>query len=469
MILGEKEKTLFGMVTQEMKLEIWTDEEYKGQPGIWNLCAKRGITNYFTGPLKRVIRDKPEKNENLKIYFASRTIMDDWKLHDSQIVNGQLDWLKYSIKWCKHHKIKTYVDYVWETITDYQFYHQGFKDSNLWKYFVDNDVKIVCHTSIDHPNLIDANRFFELEFTTTLYSDSRNHCSLYLKPKWYDEKKYFYCGHLGCVSTKLEIQRFLIHGHETGLIDDEFFWSVLNKRPYMLKHSPFKIEDVRPNIGSKATYVMDWISNKSKDNPGYGNSPYDYEKYKDIFKENTWESRTINYYDDDVSSKYKKDKARAINNKEDWKFFDISLERRISPQMMDSECYVVFENTFAYHTEKLMKPIYAQMPFIICSRAHQSRRYGEPNLLNANRRIKKLGYEIFEEVFDYSFEDKELNAEDMMNEFIKELIRVKKEGRKIWEQPSIKEKVKYNHYLLLKRSSTEEMIKYLYELFADDK
>ena len=162
------------MVTQEIKLEVWTDKafDFFNQPGIWNICKKREIRDYFTGPLKVVLRDKPEKNENLKIYFASRTIMDDWKLHDGQIVNGQLDWLKYSIKWCKHHKIKTYVDYVWETITDYQFYHQGFKDSNLWKYFVDNDVKIVCHTSIDHPNLIDANRFFELEFTTTLYSDS---------------------------------------------------------------------------------------------------------------------------------------------------------------------------------------------------------------------------------------------------------------------------------------------------------
>ena len=109
------------------------------------------------------------------------------------------------------------------------------------------------------------------------------------------------------------------------------------------------------------------------------------------------------------------------------------------------------------------------MPFIICSRAHQSRRYGEPNLLNANRRIKKLGYEIFEEVFDYSFEDKGLTSEQMMDELIKELIRVKKEGRKVWQQPSVKEKVRYNHYLLLKRASTEEMIKYFYEIVSDNK
>ena len=76
------------MVTQEMKLEIWTDEEYKGQPGIWNLCAKRGITNYFTGPLKRVIRDKPEKNKNLKIYFADRDVMDpSWYAADKALVD----------------------------------------------------------------------------------------------------------------------------------------------------------------------------------------------------------------------------------------------------------------------------------------------------------------------------------------------------------------------------------------------
>jgi hypothetical protein len=91
-----------------------------------------------------------------------------------------------------------------------------------------------------------------------------------------------------------------------------------------------------------------------------------------------------------------------------------------SPPMMDSECYVVFENTYAFHTEKFMKPIYAQIPFIIYARPHQSHKTGEPNLLNANKRIKKLGYEIFDEVFDYSFEDKGLIAEEMMDEFIKE-------------------------------------------------
>ena len=137
--------------------------------------------------------------------------------------------------------------------------------------------------------------------------------------------------------------------------------------------------------------------------------------------------------------------------------------------MIDSECYVVFENAPSYHTEKTMKPIYAQLPFIIYARPHEGHKNGEPNVLNSNRRIKKLGYEIFEEVFDYSFEDKGLTAEGMMDEFIKELIRVKKEGRKIWEQPSIKEKVRYNHYLLLKRASTEEMMNYLYKLCLNDK
>ena len=57
----------------------------------------------------------------------------------------------------------------------------------------------------------------------------------------------------------------------------------------------------------------------------------------------------------------------------------------------------------------------------------------------------------------------------MMDELIKELIRVKKEGRKVWEQPSVKEKVRYNHYLFMQRSSTEEMVKYISEFFLNDK
>jgi len=435
--LGEKEKTQFGTVIQEMKLEIWTDEEYKGRPAIWNLCDVRGITNYFTGELKRVIKDKPEKNENLKIYFADRTIMDEWQTADRVLLCEDycsdeifLPVFQRNINWCKRHKIKTYVDMVWECIDDHMF-HEEFKHSRLWKYFVDNDIKIVCHTSIDHPNLVDINRFFELEFTTTLYSERGNHSSLYLAPKWYDEKKYLYCSHLGCVATKYDIQRFLIRGEEEGLFDDEFFWSVLNKRPEDAKESVF------------------WEP-----------------KYEYLFNANTWESRTENYYNNTILRETMVDKrGKELDNN-----FELTeLERRISPQMMDSECYVVFENTYAFHTEKLMKPIYAQIPFIIYARPHQSHKTGEPNLLNANKRIKKLGYEIFDEVFDYSFEDKGLIAEEMMDEFIKELIRVKKEGRKIWEQPSIKEKIRYNHYLLLKRSSTEEMMTYLHEMFLNDK
>ena len=425
------------MVTQEMKLEIWTDEEYKGQPGIWNLCAKRGITNYFTGPLKRVIRDKPEKNKNLKIYFADRDVMDpSWYAADKALVDEDdysnelfLPVFQRNINWCKRNNIKTYIDMVWECIDDHGF-HSEFKHSRLWKYFVDNDIKIVCHTCIDHPNLININRFFEFEFITTLYEEIENHSSLYLKPKWYDDKKYFYCSHLGCVTTKEDIQRFLVQGTEKRLFDDDFFWSTIDKK----RQEPSE-------------------------------SPYYLPKYHHLFTANTWESRTENYYDRRIERETVIDDGKKI----DKNFNMIELERRISPQMMDSECYVVFENTFAYHTEKLMKPIYAQMPFIICSRAHQSRRYGEPNLLNANRRIKKLGYEIFEEVFDYSFEDKGLTSEQMMDELIKELIRVKKEGRKVWQQPSVKEKVRYNHYLLLKRASTEEMIKYFYEIVSDNK
>ena len=461
-----------------MKLEIWTDNGYNFRPGIWELCKKRGITKYFTGPLKVVLKDKPEKNDNFKVYFASRALMDDWKEHDKDIVEGKLNWFKYNINWCKQHNIRTYVDAVWETITDYMFHAEKFGESHLWKYLVENDIKVVCHTDVDHPNFISANRFFELEFTTTLYSNPANHCSLYLKPKWYDEKKYFYCSHLGCVATKYDIQRFLIVGMESGLIDDEFFWSVLNKRPHLLKKivsyhissqwvkdyfkdSNYIMKGYEPKGNlffndRHKKYIVNWVLDKAKRNEDIDRSSNLYKKYQHLFQENTWESRTTNYYNNTI-----KREGPGTN--------DIKLERRISPQMIDSECYVVFENAPSYHTEKTMKPIYAQLPFIIYARPHEGHKNGEPNVLNSNRRIKKLGYEIFEEVFDYSFEDKGLTAEGMMDEFIKELIRVKKEGRKIWEQPSIKEKVRYNHYLLLKRASTEEMMNYLYKLCLNDK
>ena len=187
------------MVTQEMKLEIWTDLDYKERPGIWNLCAVRGITDYFTGDLKRVEQDKFEENENVKIYFADRTIMDNWDIASKVLLledysnhssikyefaswrrnfNVFLPVFQRNINWCKERNIQPYIDMVWESIDDHYFH--SFKDSRLWKYIIDNDIKIVCHTPINHPNLIDINRFFELEFTSTLYSDPRNHSSLFL-------------------------------------------------------------------------------------------------------------------------------------------------------------------------------------------------------------------------------------------------------------------------------------------------
>ena len=422
-------------VWSDIKFEIWTDIEYIARPGLWNLLYTREITKFMSNKkLQRVGVDIPEENGSHKIYFADRTIMDEWQTADRQLIDEKTcsDEIFYpafqrNIKWCKRHNIKTYVDMVWECIDDAMFFDE-FKDSKLLQYFVDNDVKIVCHSSVDHPNILDINRFFEFEFRTTIFNEYHNRSSHFLKPKTFDKKKYFYCSHLGCVATKYDIQRFLVRCTEEHLLDDEFFWSTLSKRPELSKESIFYLP-----------------------------------KYSHLFEANPWENKVIDYYNSSILRETVKDKK---GNQLDENYDLVELERRISPQMLDSECYIVFENTYAFHTEKLMKPIYAQLPFIIYARPHQN---NQPNLLNANRRIKSLGYEIFDEIFDYSFEDKGLVAEDMMDELIKELIRVKKEGRKVWDQPSVKEKVRYNHYLFMQRSSTEEMTKYISEFFLNDK
>ena len=85
---------------------------------------------------------------------------------------------------------------------------------------------------------------------------------------------------------------------EKELWNDEFFWSVLNKRPKLGKESPY--------------YTS---------------------KYKHLFEANTWESKTANYYDSTTESW---DPSSYKSN--------VNPERRISPQMIDSECYIVFEN-----------------------------------------------------------------------------------------------------------------------------
>jgi len=132
----------------------------------------------------------------------------------------------------------------------------------------------------------------------------------------------------------------------------------------------------------------------------------------------------------------------------------------------DSHLYVTYESFCSHvcwYTEKSWKPIAHGFPFIIHGCYLQ------------NRYLKKLGYEIFEEIIDYSFEE---TAVDPNNDhewvynydikFFDELERLVKEGPNLFYQPIIQEKIKHNRNLFFKETTTEKFLEDFERTFVHD-
>ena len=129
------------------------------------------------------------------------------------------------------------------------------------------------------------------------------------------------------------------------------------------------------------------------------------------------------------------------------------VDKRIPTSIFESYFNIVCESHNVsmpnLYTEKTWKPIASGVPFIINGGPQQ------------NYNLRYQGYEIFPEIFDYSFEDITLvyktGRDYILNKhkvftwvikyietFIDEMKRVSREPMSIFDQPSVVEKVKHN-------------------------
>lgn len=131
-----------------------------------------------------------------------------------------------------------------------------------------------------------------------------------------------------------------------------------------------------------------------------------------------------------------------------------SNERRI-PQLAH-ECHLwgVVETLSMYntihHTEKTFKPISVGLPFMILGSRNQ------------NADLKRFGYEIFDEIIDYSFEQETTwTMAGATEKYFDEMERLIKEGPEIFYIPSVKEKCEWNKYNFEKLTTKDNLEKEL--------
>ena len=177
---------------------------------------------------------------------------------------------------------------------------------------------------------------------------------------------------------------------------------------------------------------------------------HQYFKYAKYLKDNYYDKIMVNKLFD----------IEAINLEIDNNVLDDDdLDFRIPIQMHESYFNIVME-TFAWHqfcffTEKTFKPMIAEKPFIICGTLYQ------------NQYLKSLGFEIFPEIFDYSFEKIPVNyIEGFVEGFVAEIKRVSELPLSVFDQPSVLAKIKHNKELITQLGSKENTRNKLNEILS---
>ncbi len=140
-------------------------------------------------------------------------------------------------------------------------------------------------------------------------------------------------------------------------------------------------------------------------------------------------------------------------------------ERRIPQQYYDSHFSLCIETTReqCFFTEKLYKPISIGLPFLIFGSPYQ------------NTILKDTyGYQIFDEVWDYSFEkqiggsENNLQAEiNYIEAFTAEINRTVKESHSLFYQPSVIDKAEHNRELFEKSTTRNCLIEDLNRIFGE--
>lgn len=127
---------------------------------------------------------------------------------------------------------------------------------------------------------------------------------------------------------------------------------------------------------------------------------------------------------------------------------DTKQERRIPPGVYESHFSLIQEVGYRNHfyTEKTFKHIIAEKPFLIVAAT------------GTNHGLKNLGYEIFEELFDYSYDKHNRNDWQIKLQCyngVRDNINILKDNRDLFDQKSVREKTTHNRHNLLQRTNID--------------
>lgn len=439
----------------------------------WSLVDRYKITNVVFGGndnLHFLKRDTPDKNQHNVlsingtagkahafcphgaaelVIFGLQEMSDEW-YENISIANDK--------------GINVYVDYSWEQIPQWKIDNEDFIE-----YCLDNNIKFLANCYDIRPSLnpksslyntIDrktkkpnCKKFLETnmvntkevhEFFTRVSVNHTTNSSWNLArcPVDWKDKKYMFSGMIG-ECRKLRNSLLIAGLHQKGLIENNRWSWLAGYDPY------YQDEDDPKNDIWYMKYLggdKKWWHNEDEDIMSI--IDYFYDNVNDIIRDNPFEKQTDNFklpYSNDIC--YYNDGDKQL---------DVYQERRIPQEIMESHLYVTQESNPhpGFFTEKTFKPIMLGLPFVVCSGAC------------ANTILKnEYGYEIFEEIIDYSFEN-DINVQQdsywshikNVTKLVDELDRINKEGPGLFDNKIVQEKVRYNQDLFYKRTTTDRLL-----------
>lgn len=468
-------------------LDVWDidpDLQFPISALWWSLVSSYKLTKavYNTGPNTKFIQ-KDEPNPNKPNVFTISGM--DGASHGHHLLNyinghGEIsDGWKKNIEWCKEKGIQTYFDYCWEQLTPWQLADDGSRD--FLEFLQNNNVKILANIIPDMHKYFDKNSaIYELvssaradpflenfldnnivnthtthEFYTRYSMNHEQNLSYNLTrytvlPK---DKKYMFAGMIGeCRKFRNTIFIGALH-REDLLTDNMWSWLTPPDQYYDAVEHDQPANDVwflkylDPGTGH---YRKKWHDDEELKEELID---YSLTHIKDIVFDNAFELQYEKFklpFADDIDYGCGHDKAHGRPG------MDVVSERRMPQEVMESQLYVAAESNqnAGFFTEKTFKPIALGIPTVVFGGAM------------CNRILKDMyGYEMFEEIIDYSFET-DLDVQDdsfiatgnHTLKFVEELKRINKEGPKQFDQPIIKEKAAHNKNLFEKRSNTDSLL-----------
>ena len=370
------------------------------------------------------------------------------------------------IIWALNENVKIILDFAGELLNN-DLHRIIKKNENLIK---NNNVKILTNWNQDvepPPYIIDSNFF---EYQTRVRSDL-NGSNLNLFPT--NDKKYLYTLFTGDMKktfnqsllTKLMYADVLKYGFYTSILDTVFERNSLDheingdwERKKICGELPSKHQGSN-YIVEKWPYLTDdekkWLKNnwqkvykhKVAGNLGfYGEASFHQEHHESYYCYIV-ETHQENYGWESDWTTEENDKGIFIPS-EKYKNWN-QLEQHEAGKWLDE--YGI--NSFNFYTEKTFKYIYQGVPFFIINK-------------NYNKNLKKFyGYELFEELFDYSIENvSHTNA--MVDSIKDQILHFNKNGIDT-NNKIILEKIQFNRNHFLKRSSRETLENEINRIFYE--